>query len=201
MKLAVAITLICLKTSDKQAAYREQAKAAAPARIAEVQAELKAITIEAKQGGAGTPKEDKRARAEKIKELQSELKALKAGTLVAPKLAMPFVVGKIGSPPTQEARVFQIIGPEEMLVEMLTFTRAVRQQVGESRLGARSRDTGPFIEHAHLLMIRGVKTNALADHAAYPLPSILEVVGNHTYSTADGASQTVMVLSPFKPAE
>jgi hypothetical protein len=181
--------------SDNQARYGEQAKAATLARIPEIQKELKSLTVEAKQGSGAVTKDVKRARAEKIKALQSELKALKAGKPAVPRLAMPFTVGQIGTPPNRDTEVFQIVGPNEMLVEIVTWTPTFRAT--QSRVATRPIE-GPPEEHRHMVMVRGVETKAVADHQAYPLPELMEVVGYHTYEAVDGSSKTVMVLVPFK---
>ena len=70
---------------------------------------------------------EKRTRAAKIKALQDELNELKSGKLVNPVIDLPYTPGKIGRliPFPDHSEVVQILGPEEMLVNLVFFVDVI----------------------------------------------------------------------------
>lgn len=97
-------------------------------------------------------------------------------------------VGDIGRLP-YAAKVQQILGPKEMLVN-------TRWSVDRVRVENNRVVKFPEIQTV-LVLLRNVPTDTLSDGAGVVLPYAFEVTGNHTYTTALGASNTVMVLEPF----
>jgi hypothetical protein len=176
-------------TVDGQASYGLQAKDAADARAQQIAREIAQVekSLKAKDGAG---KLEKRKLADRIKSLKAELKELKAGKLVVPSLQSPHRKGQIGKPDSPGADVLQIIGPEEMLAQIVVIgpDRAVD---GNIIRGQTYRTT---------MLIRGMPTSLATDGARIALPELMEITGNYTYETTSGASRTVWVFEPFKLA-
>lgn len=96
-------------------------------------------------------------------------------------------VGSIGTFPgslnsfATEVRVFQIVNPREMVVELVEFSSA----------GSTTR------ERKHHFWVEGVPTDGLVDGKEIKATQCFDVVGTKTYATAGGSQRTIFRLAPI----
>jgi hypothetical protein len=121
---------------------------------------------------------------------------LDARRLEMPKLIPPYAVGRIGKLVAKKAEVSQIVGPEEMLVDVTTkAVEIVPRQTGSQDASSQSTRE---VEHRETVLIRGMKTALLSKGKQVLLPGPLEVVGSQRYEPTTGNSKTIMALTPFQ---
>lgn len=103
--------------------------------------------------------------------------------------------GDMGAMRRRDARVFEVIDESTALVELITWgpsERRVQYAPGRyTTVGQKPRENGT------LALVKGLDTSAWSDDKLIELDGFFWCSGNHTYETALGGTNTVLVVEPF----
>ena len=149
--------------------------------IAVAQRRLRAL----RSNGVNTSKASKQ-----IRQLEDELKVLRDGTQpVVPAMRFPPEVGAIGRLPKLSCHVDQILSGDSMLVRCFFTVKVVTVERFQPR--------GESVVRPVTFLVRGLPTADVMEGADLELAQVFEITGTASYRTADGRSQSTMVLSEF----
>jgi hypothetical protein len=126
-------------------------------------------------------------RAMKIEE---DLRALRANRHpVVPTLSFPPETGAIGRLPRLSCHVDQILSDDEMLIRCYFPVKLAAVRNFRAR--------AETIFQSVTFLLRGVATREVHEGADLELEQVFEIGGKYTYTTVDGRSVTVLILTEF----